>query len=140
MLVSSCVTSVASIAYHSLMQAAVIYPLAIYFFRALRLYSMSVLLYLSLVYLQEPLWISAKSQRHYKVMPLLIVVLCGLLDILGTITHRGFYVEADGTVHNSFNVYTIAFLMIVTANFYLLINYRSRTIRQVSAGLVGPMR
>lgn len=135
MLVSSCVTSVASIAYHSLMQAAVIYPLAIYFFRALRLCSMSVLLYLSVVYLQEPLWISAKSQRHYKVMPLLTVVLCGLLDILGTITHRGFYVEADGTVHNSFNVYTIAFLMIVTANFYLLINYRSRTIRQVSTGL-----
>lgn len=136
MLVTACVTSVSSIVYHSLMQASVIYPPAIYIFRSLRLFSMSVLLYLSVVYLQEPLWISAKSQRHYKVMPLLIAVLCGLLDILGTITHYGFYVETDGTVHSSFNVYTIAFMMIVTANFYLLIYYRGRTIRQVSTGLL----
>lgn len=136
MLIMACVSSTTDIGYQMYLSAGTVHIAAVYLLRAAHHVSLSVQLYLNLLYLQDPLWITANSRRRFTVMPLLTLILAFLLDILGTITGTGFRMDGDGTVTSGFNVYIIVFAMMTIGAFYLILRYRGRVIRQVFWGLL----
>lgn len=136
MLLMACIASSTNIGYQIFLSAGTVQPFLVHLLRAAHYVALSVLLYLNLQYLQDPLWITAGIRRCFTVMPLLLLALTVLVDILASIVGFGFRMDGDGTVTGSFNGYLIFYGLMMLAALYLILRYRGRVIRQVFWGLL----
>jgi len=106
-------------------------PVWIYVCRIIHYFSQNCVLYQYIKYLQEPLWIPYAVKKRYKILSMIAVTASCVADVVGTFTRYGFYVNQDKTIHYGFNTYIIIYIMFIVTVFYMLINYRSRLIKQV---------
>ena len=112
-------------------------PNHIYFLRVLHYASQTFTLLIHVQYLTEALWLSKETARRHILTTVGLFAAALLVDVIGTVERFGYFIEADGTIHSSFNVYIALYVLLTGTIFYMLIRYRSRIIKQVFWGLFG---
>ncbi len=130
------IASASNIFYQMLLNSSVLVPALIYFFRGIHCVLMSVVLLLYIQYLNDPLWIPQKSQKHYLRHSVVLIVIIITADIIGSLTGIGFRVTSSGNYNDGINPYIILYALFMGTIFYMLIKYRSRLLRQVFVGMM----
>ena len=129
--------AVTKIIYEMLIYSREIHIMPIHFFRLLHHFILTLVLYMYVQYLHDPLWIPTKVQRKYRMFSLITVIAAMASDIILTITKKGFYVSLNGYIHIGINVFIIVYTLFLFTILYMIIRYRSRIIRPVFWGLLG---
>lgn len=109
----------------------------LYFFRILHYILILYVLYLYIQYLHDTLWIPNQMHRKYLFITIGTLTAGTIVDIIATRFKFGFYIDSDGLAHSSFNIFAVMSLPFIVTIFFLIINYRSRIIKQVFYGLIG---
>lgn len=137
MLMANIAASYTDIAYQMLLYSGTVHPVMTHVFRILHHISMTLILFLTIRYLQEPLWIRSDAQKRYSVMTVVVLILSIAFDVIGSFLHLTFYMDGDGTIHMGFNVFIIVYALFIGSIFYLIVHYRTRIIKQIFWGLLG---
>ena len=130
------VSAYTNIIYQMLLITQPVHAALIYIFRFLHHAALFGLMFCSVHYLQEPLWIRQESRRLFNSLASMLIVLALLLDILGSMLHITFYIDESGAVHSNINIFIILYALILIVQFYMIIHYKGRIIRQIYHGLL----
>ncbi|MBR2284542.1 MAG: EAL domain-containing protein [Ruminococcus sp.] len=109
----------------------------IYLFRLMHHILLTIVLYLYIQYLHEPLWIPDKVQKKYLTLSASMLIISVCIDVAGSFGRFGFFIYPDKTVHNGLNVFIILYALLCVTILYMIIKYRSRIIRPLFRGLLG---
>ena len=130
------VSAYTNIIYQMLLTAQPVHAALIYIFRFLHHAALFGLMFCSVHYLQEPLWIRQESRRLFNSLASMLIVLALLLDILGSMLHITFYIDDSGVIHSNTNIFIILYALMLIVQFYMIIHYKGRIIRQIYHGLL----
>ncbi|MBQ8960779.1 MAG: EAL domain-containing protein [Ruminococcus sp.] len=130
-------SSMTNIFYESLLNAERISPLPVYCLRIAHHILLTVVLFLYIRYLHEPLWIPQKTQKRYVLIASVVLAAAVVLDVYGTVMKLPFsFFITDREIHSGINVYSIVYALFAITIFHMIIRYRSRVIKQVFWGLL----
>lgn len=106
-----------------------------YFFRAAFHLCIFANLLLYVLYMKEPLHLDAKLDKRFGILAGMGYVVIAALEVLGTMTGRGFYIDETGYVHTGFPIFPIGYMFYIGIITYMLIVYRNRVFKQVISGV-----
>ena len=137
MISSILVASYTNIIFHTVINSGVRVKPLLYSLRLIHYLALSLVLFLYIRYLEDPLWISPDSRKHYNNSTVIMMAGAAVIDISATLTGKGFVIYDEGGCKNGFNVFLVLYLLLVGTIFFLTIRYRARLLRQIFIGLVG---
>lgn len=137
MITSTLIASYSNILFYTLINEMIMIKPLLYVLRLVHNLALSVILLLYLRYLQDPLWVSQETRKHYNHSTLIMLIGAMIIDITATLTGRGFVIFDEGGCRNGFNVFVVLFLMLTAMIFFITIKYRTRILRQIFIGLLG---
>lgn len=108
-----------------------------YVFRTLHYILLIGILYMYVIYLYEPLWISEKVKKRYNVFSLTGVGCAIIFDLYASHAGFGFRITGEQGVSQGFNIYHLVAVLFMLTILFLVIKYRSRIIRQIFYCLLG---
>ena len=139
MVASLLVASASDVAFHMVLNNVQTVPvILIYFLRSVFHAGMFLDLFLYVVYLLEPLQLRGdRVGRKYIIVAVTGLVVLAVYEIGGYIFKYGFYIDDKNVIHDSFNVFMVAYVYYVGIVIYLLLFYRGRMVKQILYGIVG---
>ena len=133
-IIGSCSSNMLFESYIRSGSSSAIYP---YIFRMLHYLLLLSALFLYTQYLRDPLWMPGQMHRKYLFITIDTLIAGTIVDIIATRFKFGFYIDSDGLAHSSFNIFAVMSLPFIVTIFFLIINYRSRIIKQIFYSLMG---
>ena len=137
LIVSIFFSTAANIGYQLLLKEPVIRPVPIYILRLFHHILVSVVIYMYIQYLREPLGIPPKSKKKYAVLSLITLCAAVVVDILGSVFRFGFYVSKDGGYSSLLDVFEVIYACMIINVTYILVKYRRRMLGKVLAVVLG---
>ena len=130
------ISSASNILFEIMLNSTVLRPAPIFIFRFVYCILLSLVMYLYMQYISEPLWVPVKTAKTLSVIAFSFIILAGIADIAGTFLGFGFYVTQNGDYHPGINFYVVLYALFMTTIIYQLVKYRSRLLKQVFFGLL----
>ena len=130
------ISSASNILFEIMLNSTVLRPAPIFIFRFVYCILLSLVMYLYMQYISEPLWVPMKTAKMLSVIACSFIILAGIADIAGTFLGFGFYVTQNGDYHPGINFYIVLYALFMTTIIYQLVKYRSRLLKQVFFGLL----
>lgn len=130
-------SAVSNIIYHLMLGYLDVYPIKslVYFFRSsyhLCLFGMFVHY---VFYMKEPMNLDERHDKRYGFIAVLVFIILSLWEVVGTVTHLGYYIDSDNIVHLGFPLFPIAYVAYLFLLGYLIIKYRDKVFKQVILGI-----
>ncbi len=88
-------------------------------------------LMLYVLYMKEPMNLEERSNKRYFITALIGYVAVAAFEIIGPITHIGFYIDKDHNIHNGFPIFPVGYVFYVGMVLFLFIRYHDRLFKQV---------
>ncbi len=88
-------------------------------------------LLLYVFYMKEPMHLDDKSDKRYALIAEAGYVVLALLEILGTITRMGFYIDENAEIHTGIPIFPVGYVFFIGMIAYMIAIYRDRVFRQV---------
>ena len=88
-------------------------------------------LMLYVLYMKEPMNLEERSNKRYFITALIGYVAVAAFEIIGPITHIGFYIDKDQNIHNGFPIFPVGYVFYVGMALFLFIRYHDRLFKQV---------
>ncbi len=118
--------------YHIAMRHVGVIPnILIYIPRILFHLGLFANLLLYVFYMKEPLHLEAKSDKRYALIAVVGYIFFALLEILGTITKKGFYIDENYAIHTGIPIFPFGYVFYLGLIIYMISVYRNRVFKQV---------
>ncbi len=139
MIGSLMVTTISSMMYHILLNSlGEVAPIWIYLTRGLTHFGYLLILFLYVRYVMFPLQLDEREGKVYVMIAHAGLVFFTLYDVIGTVTKLGYYITADGEIHEGFiYLFVVSYFYFFVLIAWLLLVYRGRIIRQLLYGIMG---
>ncbi len=109
---------------------------AAYLFRFLFHTMLFLVLILYVRYLEYTVQLTAKEKIYFK-LAVAGLVIFSVIDIVASITKKGFYITEDNNVLTGFNLFAIEYFFFVGILLYAMIKYRNRIYRPIIIAMCG---
>ncbi|MBR0118835.1 MAG: EAL domain-containing protein [Eubacterium sp.] len=139
MVASLLVASISDVGYHMVLNNVQSVPdIIVYFLRFLFHFGLFIDLYLYVIYLLEPLQLNTDREgKKFVIFSVAGLIIISAYEIGGFVFQYGFYIDDANRIHDSFNVFMVAYVYFVGIVIYLLLFYRGRMVKQILRGIVG---
>lgn len=111
--------------------------ISIYFLRFIYHAALFSSFSLYILYMEHLLQLTSESEKFFSRISLILLIFFLVLDVFGTISHRGFYIDADGGVHSGRSVYfAVEYVIFVAILLYIMIRYSERIYKPLMVAFV----
>lgn len=123
--------------FHMLIEAEAHVPHIIpYGCRFIHYIGLYFIMWTEVMYFREILRLQEHSNRLYFAISTIAFDLLIILEVLGTVLHFGFYIDADEMVHRGFPLFPFAYVFYTCLLLYLLIRHRDRIFKQIMLAVI----
>lgn len=120
-----------------LIYASTVPDISIYALRIVYHLALFLSFALYITYMEHLLQLSAENERRFFRITIILIVVFALLDVYGTISRTGFYIDSEGVVHSDKSIYfAIEYILFVAILLYIMIKYSERIYKPLMVAFV----
>ncbi len=86
-------------------------------------------------YMKEPMQLDERHDKRYGLIAVIGFIILALWEVIGTVTHLGYYIDDNYMVHMGFPLFPIGYVAYLFLLGYLLVKYRDKVFKQVIMGV-----
>lgn len=130
-------SAVSNILYHILLNYLDVYPikLPVYIFRTTYHICLFGMFVHYVYYMKEPMRLDERHDKRYGLIAVIGFAILSLWEVIGTVTHLGYYIDDNNGIHMGFPLFPIGYVAYLFLLGYLLIKYRDKVFKQVIMGV-----
>lgn len=130
-------SAVSNILYHILLNYLDVYPikLPVYIFRTTYHICLFGMFVHYVYYMKEPMRLDERHDKRYGLIAVIGFAVLALWEVIGTVTHLGYYIDDNNGIHMGFPLFPIGYVAYLFLLGYLLIKYRDKVFKQVIMGV-----